>query len=137
MDSRVGAVVPGVPNQRVRSRGPTRGSLLLSCLVVVAVLVAMNPQAVAEDDEEKAAIRSGEIAPLEQLLGEIRQRFDGRILKVELDQEWRIGGRIWVYDVKILTPEGEVLKLEYDARSLELIELQRPKSKAVRQRGEH
>ncbi len=97
----------------------------------------MNPQVIADDDDEEKAARSSEVVPVEQLLGVIRQRFDGRILKVELDQEWRIGGRIWVYDVKILTPEGEVLKLEYDARSLELIELQRPNSKAVRQRGEH
>ena len=51
------------------------------------------------------------------------------VLKVELDQEWRITGRIWVYEAKILTPEGDVLKVEYDARSLELIEVERPKPK--------
>jgi len=67
--------------------------------------------------------RSGEVVPMEQLLSKIRQTIDGRVLKVDLEQEWRVGGRIWVYEAKIITPDGDVLKLEYDARTLEVLEL--------------
>lgn len=141
MDARVGAALLGVPNRRPRPRSRRRGrSLLVGCLLAATVLFALSAAAgaapgVEDEEEEDAKPRYGEVASVEQLLVQIRQRFDGRVLKVELDQEWRRDGRIWVYEAKLLTQAGEVLKLEYDARSLELIEVQRPKPKAVEPDG--
>jgi uncharacterized membrane protein YkoI len=80
-----------------------------------------------EDEEHEAiqqAIEAGQIVPLRQLFGKIRREFQGRVLKVELERERHAGEPIWVYEAKILTPEGHVLELEYDAKSLELIEIE-------------
>ncbi len=89
------------------------------------LLAAAKPGAGAE--EEQDAIRSGQAVPVADVLADIRKRFaDSRVLTLELDQEWRPTGRIWVYEAKILKPDGEVLEVEYDARSLEVIDLKRP-----------
>ena len=50
MDSRVGAVVPGVPNQRARARSRRRAArtLLVSCLVAAAALVLVSCTPVAK-----------------------------------------------------------------------------------------
>ena len=77
-----------------------------------------------EDEVVHRAIEAGEIAPLQALFAEIRREYQGRILKVELEQEWHGEDPIWVYEAKILTPRGHVLELEYDAKSLELIEIE-------------
>lgn len=61
--------------------------------------------------------------PLESLLTHIRQDFGGRILKVELERENHAGGLTWVYEAKVLTPDGRVLKLEYDASNMKLLKL--------------
>lgn len=93
-------------------------SLILSVL-------APAPLARADDRgrDDDALPRAGDVVALEKLLDRIRQDFDGRVLEIEIEQEWRQGGRIWVYEAKLLTPKGHVLKLDYDAKSLELLEL--------------
>ena len=45
------------------------------------------------------------------------------MLKIELEHEDE-GGVPWVYEVKLLTPQGDVLELAYDAATLELIGLE-------------
>ena len=43
-----------------------------------------------------------------------------------LERERRDGGRIWIYEAKILMPDGDVFEVEYDARSLEVLDLKGP-----------
>jgi uncharacterized membrane protein YkoI len=80
----------------------------------------------AGDDEENfhKALEAHKIVSLQQLLAHVHQNFHARILKVELEQERYRGQLRWVYEAKIMTPEGNVLELEYDANSLELLELE-------------
>lgn len=65
-------------------------------------------------------------APIGSLLERVRRDFEGDVLKVELETEDEIEGRTerLVYEVKILTPRGRVLELIYDARNLELLEVE-------------
>ena len=66
----------------------------------------------------------GLFVPLESLLAQIRQQFQGRVVKVELERENHgEKKRRWVYEIKVLTAEGNVLKLEYDAKTMELIKV--------------
>lgn len=60
-----------------------------------------------------------DIAPLQQLFDAIHDEYRGRILEVELDDD----DDGWIYEVKLLTVQGHVLKLEYDAHSLALLEV--------------
>lgn len=109
-------------------------SLMLSAPVASSWTRADEP---ARDDDR--APRAGEVAPLQALLARIREDFNGRILEVEIEQEWRPGGRIWVYEAKLLTPHGHVLKLDYDAKTLELLDWKGRQGRKRRHRrgGDH
>ena len=77
----------------------------------------------ADDKAAEAALARGDARPVDDLLQRVRANFPGRVLKVELDDE-SDGEVTWIYEVKLLTPEGDVLELEYDAATLELIALE-------------
>jgi uncharacterized membrane protein YkoI len=78
----------------------------------------------ADEDDFHKALKAHKIVSLQQLLAHVHQNFHGRILKVDLEQERYRGQLRWIYEAKIMTPEGNVLELEYDAGSLELLELE-------------
>ena len=91
--------------------------------VIVSTLAVAQTRADDDDADLERALQAGEIAPLNALLARVREDYAGRLLQVELEHEDVDEGAGWVYEAKVLTPEGNVLKLEYDARSLELLEV--------------
>ncbi len=98
--------------------------------VALALLVALLvPPAWGHDrrDHElaRAAVQSGEALPLSTLLERLQRTHPGQVLELELERE---GGR-WIYEVKLLQTGGQLLKLELDARTAEILQ--------VRQRGGH
>ncbi|MFQ5773572.1 MAG: PepSY domain-containing protein [Kiloniellaceae bacterium] len=97
-----------------------------ACAAALGASLALSAAArAAEEDEQsvRQAIEAGQITPLQDLMARIRREFPGRILKMALQRE-RFGNRpLWVYEAKVLTPEGNVLKLVYDARTTELLAL--------------
>lgn len=105
----------------------SRGSLLVLVggPALLALLTGMDPDARAE--RERDAIRSDDLVPVVELLAAIHERFaDGRVLKLDLEREERPSGSIWVYEVKILMPDGDVFEVEYNARSLEVLDVEGP-----------
>lgn len=58
------------------------------------------------------------------LLERVREDFGGRVLKIELESESAGGARRWVYEAKLLTPQGHVIEAEYDATTLELLDFE-------------
>ena len=93
---------------------------LIAVLALLAVAGAAVP-AIADDESEHLPAPA-DVVPLDRLLQAVSARFPGRVLKVELEYEDDVPG--WIYELKLLTPEGYVLNLHYDARSLELHEMQ-------------
>lgn len=96
--------------------------------LTAAVLVALAPftGASGDDGEEEAAeaaLARGDARPVGDLLQRVRSKFTGSVLKVELEHEDE-GEVFWIYEVKLLTPQGDVLELAYDASTLELIGLE-------------
>ena len=63
----------------------------------------------------RAALQTGEIRPLGEIMAAAKRDTPGEVVEVELEREH---GR-WIYEVKILTPQGEVRRVDYDARSAE------------------
>ena len=67
-----------------------------------------------DDDEDnrrmaaRLARESGEIMGLAELMSRVERRYVGRIVKVELDRE---DGR-WVYEFRLLPPDGRMFKVE-------------------------
>lgn len=89
-------------------------------LILVAVTVgAVQGRADDREDHERArdAVRSGQIVRLSEILEKVEQDFIGRMLEVELEED---DGR-WVYEIKLLTEDGRIVKLRYDARDKTLI----------------
>jgi uncharacterized membrane protein YkoI len=76
-----------------------------------------------EGHEIRRAVEAGEVIPIEQLFARIREEFEGWIVKAELERKNYGGAKGWVYEIKLLTPQGNVLKLKYDARTMELLKV--------------
>lgn len=94
----------------------------LAALALMLTAAGMQlPPALADDaDHEQArqALAAGEVLPLRQILERVEKSHPGQILEVELEREH--GG--WVYEIKLLCPDGAVTKLELDARNGNLLQ---------------
>ncbi len=67
-----------------------------------------------DHDRARRAVQAGEILPLQEVLNRLARRQPGQVLEVELERE---SGRCWVYEIKLLQPDGRLLKLQLDARN--------------------
>lgn len=95
------------------------GTAMLAGLLFCA---SMAP-ATAEDDHVTARRlrESGQILPLEQILERARARQPGQVLETELERK----DDAYIYEVEILDREGRVWEFNFDARTGELIKLER------------
>ncbi len=91
-----------------------RLSLLLLSLFAV-------PAFADDDDQDRArrALAAGEIRPLEDVLAVQRRALPGEVVGVELDRD---DGR-WVYELKVLTSNGDRREIEIDAGSLAVLDV--------------
>lgn len=88
-------------------------------LTAIVLAVLGTPQVGRADDEHEPDVRGAPVASLMLLLERVGRDFEGDVLELELEQE---DGRP-VYEVKLLTPKGNVLKVYYDARTLDVLEV--------------
>lgn len=118
--------LPALPHRAARaSRAGTLVVNLVAKLVVsgllglAGLLPALPASAHGDDDHERAraALRAGEVLPLVTLLERLQRSHPGRVLEVELERD---DGR-WVYEVKLLRADGQLLKLALDARNGDLL----------------
>ncbi len=110
---------PPAPDRRLARRGcrsPACG------LALVLGLLAGSPWAIADEDEE-IADKIPATASMRSLLARVRTAYPGQVLEVELEREEPGDEDVWIYEVKLLTNRGRVLKLEYDAVDLELLKV--------------
>ncbi len=92
----------------------------MACLGAGAIGLTAVPPARADrpdHDRARAAVQQGQVLPLKTVLERVERAHPGQVLEVELEHE---GGR-WVYELKLLQPDGRLVKLQLDARSAELI----------------
>ncbi|MBL4692194.1 MAG: hypothetical protein JKY92_02570 [Magnetovibrio sp.] len=118
---------------------------VLFTFVVALVLVIALP-ALADMDKQdiaREAVLAGKVAPLSKLLSVVEQENQGEIIKIELEEEdarkWGgpRGNRIFIYEIKILTRAGELLKLKYDAKTLKLLATNRYGGNDRRSKDQH
>lgn len=95
-----------------------------------AMLAAIPLSAQADfDDQDRAreAMLSGKVRPLVELIVHVESMYEGEIIEVELEEDddgaWfgSDGEAMMLYEIKLLTPQGNLVKLEFDAESLELL----------------
>lgn len=96
-----------------------------------AVLVTSAAFAGGKDDHDRArqAVLAGQVQPLPAVLERLQREVPGQVLEVELEQEHGL----WIYEVKLLTPAGQLTKVKLDARTAEVLRVQsredRPRSR--------
>ncbi len=91
-----------------------RATPLLAALALLAAAVTAPAQA-REDDHDRAlrAVQAGQVVPLPKVLDRLARTHPGQVLEVELEEK----RGAWVYEVRLLQPDGRRVKLEVDARS--------------------
>jgi uncharacterized membrane protein YkoI len=88
-----------------------RNLLLLLGLSVLALPVAAQER--RDHERARAALEAGEIRPLSEVLADVERRFLGRVIEAELDRD---DGQ-WLYELKLLPPNGRMFTVEIDAAS--------------------
>lgn len=89
---------------------------------VIAIVAPSFPLASADDqDRAREAVAAGRILPLATIVERAIARFGGTVLDVDYeDGDEEDGGRRR-YEVKLLTADGRILKLVYDAATGDLV----------------
>jgi uncharacterized membrane protein YkoI len=88
-------------------------------VLAVAIPSLLLLPALADDDAERAreGVEAGEFVALEDIIRSARLRFPGRVVEVELDDDDD------EYEIEILMDDGTKVELEYDARTGELLDI--------------
>ncbi|MBW3696765.1 hypothetical protein EK599_13785 [Vibrio sp. T187] len=71
-----------------------------------------------DQDEVFDAVQDGLIQPFSELYAAIEAQLNGRVIKVELEED----DDEWIYELK-LVHDNNVIKVEYNATTLEMIEI--------------
>jgi uncharacterized membrane protein YkoI len=90
-----------------------------AALFMLAGLLAMPLARASERDHERArqAVQAGQVLPLPAVLDKLATTHPGQVLEVELEHE----GEDWIYEIKLLQRDGQLRKLELDARTGEVL----------------
>jgi uncharacterized membrane protein YkoI len=124
-----GGMTPGravVARPRPAAARAAAGKVARGGVLLLAALAATLVRAGDQDDQDRAraAVQSGAVLPLPDLLVRLQRSHPGQVLELELEQE---DGR-WIYEIRLLQADGQLLKLEVDARTGQVL--------AVRRKGE-
>ena len=94
-------------------------------LLTTLVLAAAWPTARADDrrdhERARAAVQAGEVLPLPTVLERLQRSHPGQVLELELERD----DGLWVYEFKLLQPDGQLLKLKVDARTAQVLSAKR------------
>lgn len=91
----------------------------LATLAVCAAVGHGNALASDKGDHERAlqAVQSGQVLPLAKVLALVEKAHPGQVLEVELEHE----KQQWQYEIKLLQPDGRLMKLRVDGRTGEVL----------------
>ena len=94
---------------------------LAACVLCAAALAAPPAGASGKDDHDRArqAVQAGQVLPLPTVLERLQREVPGQMLEVELEQE----RERWIYEIKLLTPAGQLTKVKLDARTAEVLRI--------------
>src|SRR5262245_29118172 len=93
-------------------------SVLLFATLIVSVIVG---PALADDDDKRdhelarQALIEGRIKPLTEITAMFQKQMPGEIVGVEIDRDKHTGA--FVYEFKLLTPDGHLKEVDVDAEN--------------------
>ena len=102
--------------------------IIRSLFAILALAGALfSPVSAWADSKDQARAREamlkGDISPLSKALSVIEKEYPGEILEVELEEADNFDPPVFLYEIKVLTAEGEVVKVKLHAKSLEIVEV--------------
>lgn len=104
------------PQPRSQSKpGPRPVRPITLLLLAVAAAAAADPH---DHDRARAALERGEVLPLAEILATVAAQVPGEVVEVELEREHGD----WVYELKVIAPDGRVLEVLVDAAAGRLLE---------------
>lgn len=74
-----------------------------------------------DHERARAAVEAGQVLPLPTLLERLRRTHPGQVLELELERD---DGR-WIYEIKLLQANGQLLKLDVDAATAQVLQVKR------------
>jgi uncharacterized membrane protein YkoI len=85
----------------------------MACLMALALIV--GGPAAAKDDHDRArrAVEEGNMLPLRDIMARVEADYPGQVVETELEEK----GGVPVYEIKVVTKAGRLMKLHYDART--------------------
>ena len=104
-----------------------RRSRLAACVLCAAALAVPPAWASGKDDLDRArpAVQAGQVLPRPTVLERLQREVPGQVLEVELEQE----RERWIYEIKLLTPAGQLTKVKLDARTAEVLRVRSRESR--------
>lgn len=104
----------------------------VACLCLLVGLMAGSSAHAGSDrndhDRARQAVAAGLVLPLPVVLERLQKEVPGQVLEVELERE----REAWIYEIKLLTPAGQLSKIKVDARTGALMELRRRDDRTLR-----
>ncbi len=92
--------------------------------VVVCLCALAGPLLYASDrddhDRARQAVQAGQVLPLPAVLERLQREVPGQVLEVELEQK----RGVWIYEFKLLTPDGQISKVVLDAQTAQVLRIQ-------------
>lgn len=89
-------------------------------VLFVFALSAFPARADEGPDAARKAVEAGAIKPLSEILAAVEARHPGRVLEAELERDEKEPSR-YIYEIKMLTADGRVLKIEADAQTADIL----------------
>ena len=94
-----------------------RLAVLALAFLLAQGLSAVTAQERRDHERARAALEAGQIRPLSDLLAEVERRFRGRVIEADLERD----DTQWLYELKILPPNGRLFIVELDAATGALV----------------
>jgi uncharacterized membrane protein YkoI len=121
-------------NRRVQTIAAAPASRIAIATAVLLGLALASPWADGSDDHDRAraAVQAGQVLPLPTLLERLQRSHPGQVLELELEKD---DGR-WIYELKLLQADGQLLKLKLDAASAQVLDVKRKDERKARRGDE-
>lgn len=115
----------------LRRRVPLVLMVLMALVWLACSLGAAPAWSGSRDDHERAlqAVQAGQVLALTTVLERLGREHPGQVLEVELECD---KGQ-WIYEIKLLSPDGQLMKLKLDARTAQVLRLKMREAGRARQ----
>ena len=94
-------------------------------LILIALVAAIGaPRSAAGDDSDhdlaRRLLEQGRILPLAEIVDKVRSEIPGEMLEVEFETD----DGAYIYELKILRPDGRVQEIEVEAASGKIVKIE-------------